>query len=389
MEKAVLVGLVTFESSEEQTNEYLEELAFLAKTAGAKPIKKFTQKLSKPDKNTFLGKGKIEEVYYFAKSNEVSIIIFDDDLSPTQIRNIEKIFNEKSKILDRSNLILDIFANRAKTAQARTQVELAQYQYLLPRLTRMWTHLERQKGGIGMRGPGETQIETDRRIIKDKISLLKKQLKKIEKQSITRRKARKHLIRVALIGYTNAGKSTLMNQLAKSEVFAEDKLFATLDTTVRKVVIDNLPFLLTDTVGFIRKLPHQLIESFKSTLDEVVEADFLIHLVDISNQNFEDHINVVNKTLVDIGASNKPTMLVFNKIDQYTFEKKDEDDLTPITSKNFSLEDLQKSWISKIENKTIFISALKKEFYGEFKTLLYGEVKKLHEKRYPYNNFLY
>ena len=389
MEKAVLVGLVTFESSEEQTNEYLEELAFLAKTAGAKPIKKFIQKLSKPDKNTFLGKGKIEEVYSLAKSNDVSVIIFDDDLSPTQIRNIEKIFNEKSKILDRSNLILDIFANRAKTAQARTQVELAQYQYLLPRLTRMWTHLERQKGGIGMRGPGETQIETDRRIIKDKISLLKKQLKKIEKQSITRRKARKHLIRVALIGYTNAGKSTLMNQLAKSEVFAEDKLFATLDTTVRKVVIDNLPFLLTDTVGFIRKLPHQLIESFKSTLDEVVEADFLIHLVDISNQNFEDHINVVNKTLVDIGASNKPTMLVFNKIDQYTFEKKDEDDLTPITSKNFSLEDLQKSWISKIENKTIFISALKKEFYGEFKTLLYGEVKKLHEKRYPYNNFLY
>ena len=389
MEKAVLIGLVTFESSEEQTNEYLEELAFLAKTAGAKPIKKFIQKLSKPDKNTFLGKGKIEEVYYFAKSNDVSIIIFDDDLSPTQIRNIEKIFNEKSKILDRSNLILDIFANRAKTAQARTQVELAQYQYLLPRLTRMWTHLERQKGGIGMRGPGETQIETDRRIIKDKISLLKKQLKKIEKQSITRRKARKHLIRVALIGYTNAGKSTLMNQLAKSEVFAEDKLFATLDTTVRKVVIDNLPFLLTDTVGFIRKLPHQLIESFKSTLDEVVEADFLIHLVDISNQNFEDHINVVNKTLVDIGASNKPTMLVFNKIDQYTFEKKDEDDLTPITSKNFSLEDLQKSWISKIENKTIFISALKKEFYKEFKTLLYDEVKKLHEKRYPYNNFLY
>ena len=389
MEKAVLVGLVTFESSEEQTNEYLEELAFLAKTAGAKPIKKFIQKLSKPDKNTFLGKGKIEEVYSFAKSNDVSLIIFDDDLSPTQIRNIEKIFNEKSKILDRSNLILDIFANRAKTAQARTQVELAQYQYLLPRLTRMWTHLERQKGGIGMRGPGETQIETDRRIIKDKISLLKKQLKKIEKQSITRRKARKHLIRVALIGYTNAGKSTLMNQLAKSEVFAEDKLFATLDTTVRKVVIDNLPFLLTDTVGFIRKLPHQLIESFKSTLDEVVEADFLIHLVDISNQNFEDHINVVNKTLVDIGASNKPTMLVFNKIDQYTFEKKDEDDLTPITSKNFSLEDLQKSWISKIENKTIFISALKKEFYKEFKTLLYGEVKKLHEKRYPYNNFLY
>ena len=389
MEKAVLIGLVTFESSEEQTNEYLKELAFLAKTAGAKPIKKFIQKLSKPDKNTFLGKGKIEEVYSFAKSNDVSVIIFDDDLSPTQIRNIEKIFNEKSKILDRSNLILDIFANRAKTAQARTQVELAQYQYLLPRLTRMWTHLERQKGGIGMRGPGETQIETDRRIIKDKISLLKKQLKKIEKQSITRRKARKHLIRVALIGYTNAGKSTLMNQLAKSEVFAEDKLFATLDTTVRKVVIDNLPFLLTDTVGFIRKLPHQLIESFKSTLDEVVEADFLIHLVDISNQNFEDHINVVNKTLVDIGASNKPTMLVFNKIDQYTFEKKEEDDLTPITSKNFSLEDLQKSWISKIENKTIFISALKKEFYKEFKTLLYDEVKKLHEKRYPYNNFLY
>lgn len=342
-EKAILIGIITPDVSQEQAYEYLDELAFLAKTAGAKPVKNFTQKLPHPDSKTFLGKGKIKEVFTYAEKNQVSLIIFDDDLSPSQIRNIERIFREECKILDRSNLILDIFASRAKTAQARTQVELAQYQYLLPRLTRMWTHLERQKGGIGMRGPGETQIETDRRIIKDKISLLKKQLVKIDKQSYTRRKGREHLIRVALIGYTNAGKSTLMNKLAKSEVFAENKLFATLDTTVRKVVIRNLPFLLTDTVGFIRKLPHQLVESFKSTLDEVREADFLIHLVDISNPNFEDHINVVNSTLSDIGVNNKPILLVFNKIDAYTFIEKYEDDLTPSTKENLSLEDLQKN----------------------------------------------
>ena len=293
-EKAILVGLITPDVTQEQAYEYLDELAFLAKTAGAEPIRNFTQKLKHPDNKTFLGKGKIEEVRLFAEENDIKLIIFDDDLNPSQIRNIEKLFGEETKILDRSNLILDIFASRAQTAQARTQVELAQYQYLLPRLTRMWTHLERQKGGIGMRGPGETQIETDRRIINDKIALLKKKLVKIDKQSTTRRKGREHLIRVALIGYTNAGKSTLMNKLAKSEVFAENKLFATLDTTVRKVVIGNLPFLLTDTVGFIRKLPHQLVESFKSTLDEVREADLLIHLVDIASPYFEDHIEVVN-----------------------------------------------------------------------------------------------
>jgi GTP-binding protein HflX len=388
-EKAILIGIITPDVSQEQAYEYLDELAFLAKTAGAKPIKNFTQKLLHPDSKTFLGKGKIEEVFTYAEENEISLIIFDDDLSPSQIRNIERVFGEGCKILDRSNLILDIFASRAKTAQARTQVELAQYQYLLPRLTRMWTHLERQKGGIGMRGPGETQIETDRRIIKDKISLLKKQLVKIDKQSSTRRKGREHLIRVALIGYTNAGKSTLMNKLAKSEVFAENKLFATLDTTVRKVVIGNLPFLLTDTVGFIRKLPHQLVESFKSTLDEVREADFLIHLVDISNPNFEDHINVVNSTLSDLGVNDKPTLLVFNKIDAYTFVKKDEDDLTPSTKENLSLEDLQNTWIAKIEGGSMFISALNKTHFDDLKDEMYLRIKKMHEIRYPYNSFLY
>jgi GTP-binding protein HflX len=388
-EKAILIGLITPDVSQEQAYEFLDELEFLAKTAGAKPIKNFTQKLPHPDNKTFLGKGKIEEVLSYAEENEINLIIFDDDLSPSQIRNIERIFGEECKILDRSNLILDIFASRAKTAQARTQVELAQYQYLLPRLTRMWTHLERQKGGIGMRGPGETQIETDRRIIKDKISLLKKQLVKIDKQSSTRRKGREHLIRVALIGYTNAGKSTLMNTLAKSKVFAENKLFATLDTTVRKVVIGNLPFLLTDTVGFIRKLPHQLVESFKSTLDEVREADFLIHLVDISNPNFEDHINVVNSTLSDLGVNDKPTMLLFNKIDAYTFVEKNEDDLTASTKENLSLEDLQKTWIAKMEGGGIFISALNKTNFDELKDKMYLKIKKLHEIRYPYNNFLY
>jgi len=389
LEKAVLVGLITPDVSQEQAYEYLDELAFLAKTAGATPIRNFTQRLPNPDNKTFLGKGKIEEVLLFAEENEIKLIIFDDDLNPSQIRNIEKIFGEETKILDRSNLILDIFASRAKTAQARTQVELAQYQYLLPRLTRMWTHLERQKGGIGMRGPGETQIETDRRIIKDKIALLKKKLQKIDKQSSTRRKGREHLIRVALVGYTNAGKSTLMNKLAKSEVFAENKLFATLDTTVRKVVIGNLPFLLTDTVGFIRKLPHQLVESFKSTLDEVREADFLIHLVDISNPNFEDHIDVVNKTISELGINDKPTLLLFNKIDAYTFVEKEEDGLTPATKENLSLEDLQKTWMAKMEGNAMFISALNKTHFDEMRDEMYNRIKQLHEIRYPYNNFLY
>ena len=388
-EKAILIGLITSNVSQEQAYEYLEELAFLAKTAGANPIRNFTQKLPHPDNKTFLGKGKIEEVLSYAEENEINLIIFDDDLSPSQIRNIERIFGEECKILDRSNLILDIFASRAQTAQARTQVELAQYQYLLPRLTRLWTHLERQKGGIGMRGPGETQIETDRRIIKDKIALLKKKLVKIDKQSLTRRKGREHLIRVALVGYTNAGKSTLMNKLAKSEVFAENKLFATLDTTVRKVVIANLPFLLTDTVGFIRKLPHQLVESFKSTLDEVREADFLIHLVDIANPNFEDHIDVVNQTLVELGVNDKPMLLVFNKIDAYTFIQKEEDDLTPTTKDNLSLEDLQKTWMGKMEGNSMFISALNKTHFDELKNEMYARIKKLHEVRYPYNKFLY
>ena len=388
-EKAVLIGIITPNVTSNQANEYLEELAFLAKTAGAKPIKNFTQRLLRPDNKTFIGKGKMEEVLSFVKENAIDVLIFDDDLTPSQLKNIERIFNGKCKILDRSNLILDIFASRAQTAQARTQVELAQYQYLLPRLTRMWTHLERQKGGIGMRGPGETQIETDRQIIRDKISLLKKKLQKIDKQAFTRRKGREHLIRVALVGYTNAGKSTLMNKLAKSDVFAEDKLFATLDTTVRKVVIQNLPFLLTDTVGFIRKLPHQLVESFKSTLDEVREADFMIHLVDISNPNFEDHISVVNKTISEIGSQDKPMILIFNKIDAYTYVKKEQDDLTPIKKENYSLEDLKDSWMSKINGNVIFISALHKTCFDELREELYIRIKKLHEVRYPYNNFLY
>jgi len=388
-EKAILVGLITPDVTQEQAYEYLDELAFLAKTAGAKPLRNFTQKLKHPDNKTFLGKGKIDEVRLFAEENDIKLIIFDDDLNPSQIRNIEKLFGEETKILDRSNLILDIFASRAQTAQARTQVELAQYQYLLPRLTRMWTHLERQKGGIGMRGPGETQIETDRRIINDKIALLKKKLVKIDKQSTTRRKGREHLIRVALIGYTNAGKSTLMNKLAKSEVFAENKLFATLDTTVRKVVIGNLPFLLTDTVGFIRKLPHQLVESFKSTLDEVREADLLIHLVDIASPYFEDHIEVVNQTLAELKVGDKPTLLVFNKIDAYTFIEKEEDDLTPVLPENLSLEDLKKTWMAKMEGNAMFISALNKTHFDELKDEMYSRIKQLHEIRYPYNNFLY
>ena len=389
MEKAVLIGLITPDVTKDQAYEYLDELAFLADTAGAKPVRNFTQKLPHPDNKTFLGKGKIEEVRLYAEENEIKLIIFDDDLSPSQIRNIEKIFGEDTKVLDRSNLILDIFASRAQTAQARTQVELAQYQYLLPRLTRMWTHLERQKGGIGMRGPGETQIETDRRIIKDKIALLKKKLEKIDKQSFTRRKGRQDMIRVALVGYTNTGKSTLMNTLAKSDIFAENKLFATLDTTVRKVVIGNLPFLLTDTVGFIRKLPHQLVESFKSTLDEVRESDLLVHVVDISNPKFEEQIEIVNKTIIELGVTDKPMLIVFNKIDAYTFTPKEEDDLTPILPENISLEELQKTWMAKLDEESIFISALNKIHFNDLKDLLYDKIKQLHEVRYPYNNFLY
>ena len=389
MEKAVLIGLITPDVTKEQAYEYLDELAFLADTAGAKPVRNFTQKLPHPDNKTFLGKGKIEEVRIYAEENKIKLIIFDDDLSPSQIRNIEKIFGEDTKILDRSNLILDIFASRAQTAQARTQVELAQYQYLLPRLTRMWTHLERQKGGIGMRGPGETQIETDRRIIKDKIALLKKKLEKIDKQSFTRRKGRQDMIRVALVGYTNTGKSTLMNTLAKSDIFAENKLFATLDTTVRKVVIGNLPFLLTDTVGFIRKLPHQLVESFKSTLDEVRESDLLVHVVDISNPKFEEQIEIVNKTIIELGVTDKPILIVFNKIDAYTFTQKEEDDLGPILPENISLEELQKTWMAKLDEESIFISALNKTHFNDLKDLLYDKIKQLHEVRYPYNNFLY
>ena len=386
-EKAVLIGLITPEVTSELVEEYLLELDFLARTAGAKTVKQFTQKLAHPDNATFLGKGKTEEVRQYVEENEIDIVIFDDELSPSQLRNVEKIYN--CKILDRNNLILDIFASRAKTAKARTQVELAQYQYLLPRLTRMWTHLERQKGGIGMRGPGETQIETDRRIIKDKISLLKKKMVKIDKQGHTQRQRREHLIRVALIGYTNAGKSTLMNKLSKSDIFAENKLFATLDTTVRKVVFQNLPFLLADTVGFIRKLPHQLVESFKSTLDEVRESDLLLHVVDISNAAFEDHIEVVEKTIAEIGASHIPSLIVFNKIDTYRFTPKEEDDLTPITRENISLEELKQTWMGKSNDGAIFISALNKTHFHELRELLYERIKELHIKRYPYNNFLY
>tara|TARA_B100001741_G_C16555225_1_gene602282 strand:- start:14885 stop:16051 length:1167 start_codon:yes stop_codon:yes gene_type:complete len=386
-EKAILIGLITPEVTLELVEEYLLELDFLARTAGAKTVKQFTQKLPHPDNKTFLGKGKTEEVCEFVEANEIDIIIFDDELSPSQLRNIERIY--KCKILDRSNLILDIFASRAQTAKARTQVELAQYQYLLPRLTRMWTHLERQKGGIGMRGPGETQIETDRRIIKDKISLLKKKMVKIDKQGFTQRQRREHLIRVALVGYTNAGKSTLMNSLSKSDIFAENKLFATLDTTVRKVVFQNLPFLLADTVGFIRKLPHQLVESFKTTLDEVRESDLLLHVVDISNASFEDHIDVVERTIAEIGASDIPSLIIFNKIDKYTFTAKAEDDLTPMTKENISLEDLKQTWMAKSNNDAIFISALNKTHFVELRSLLYERIKQLHIKRYPYNNFLY
>jgi GTP-binding protein HflX len=363
-------------------------LAFLAETAGAVTHKKYLQKLQVPDPRTFLGSGKMDEVKNYVEENEIDMVIFDDDLSPSQLRNIERILN--LKILDRSNLILDIFASRARTSHAKTQVELAQYEYLLPRLTRMWTHLERQKGGIGMRGPGETQIETDRRIIKEKISLLKKKLEKIDKQKAVQRGNRGQLVRVALVGYTNVGKSTIMNAISKSEVFAEDKLFATLDTTVRKVVIENLPFLLSDTVGFIRKLPHQLVESFKSTLDEVRESDVLVHVLDISHRNFEDHYNVVNETLTEIDKVDKPVILVFNKIDAYKYEPQEEGDMAPKKRENYSLEELKAQWMARMNNeKCVFISAAEKTNFEELRQVIYKEVKRIFKERYPYNNFLY
>ncbi|MDR2207043.1 MAG: GTPase HflX [Flavobacteriaceae bacterium] len=386
-EKAVLVGLITKDQDEEKLREYMDELEFLAFTAGAEVEKRFTQKLSQPDSKTFVGKGKAEEIKQFIKENDIGTAIFDDELSPSQLKNLE--LELEIKILDRTNLILDIFAQRAQTSYARTQVELAQYEYLLPRLTRMWTHLERQRGGIGMRGPGETEIETDRRIIRDRISLLKEKLKSIDKQMHTQRQNRGKMVRVALVGYTNVGKSTLMNALSKSEIFAENKLFATLDTTVRKVVLGNLPFLLTDTVGFIRKLPTQLVESFKSTLDEVREADLLVHVVDISHESFEDHIVSVNQILQEIEAYKKPIIMVFNKIDGFTYEKKAEDDLTPPTRKNISLAEWKKTWMAKSKHPTVFISALTKENFPELKKTIYDEVHKIHISRFPYNDFLF
>lgn len=385
---AVIVGVITSRQDEVQVKEYLDELEFLAETAGATIKKRFTQKLDVPVSGTYIGSGKLKEIAEYIQENEIELVIFDDELSPSQQKNIQ---NElKIMVLDRTNLILDIFASRARTAHAKTQVELAQYQYLLPRLTRMWTHLERQKGGIGMRGPGESQIETDRRIILDKISKLKDKLKEIDQQMVTQRSNRGQLVRVALVGYTNVGKSTIMNLLSKSDVFAENKLFATLDTTVRKVVLGNLPFLLSDTVGFIRKLPTQLIESFKSTLDEVREADVLVHVLDISHVAFEDHFKVVNETLKDIKALDKPTIVVFNKIDAYHHVEKDADDLSPITRENVSLEELKNSWMSRMSpNKVVFISAEKRINIDEMRDVLYEMVKEIFAVRYPYNNFLY
>lgn len=389
-EKAILVGVALQSQgvNYEQMSEYLEELSFLAETAGAQTIKIFTQNLDKPVHATFIGKGKLEEIKAYTQENEVDMLIFDDELSPTQLRNIEAMFSG-IKILDRTNLILDIFASRARTAHAKTQVELAQYQYLLPRLTGMWTHLERQKGGIGLRGPGETEIETDRRIIRDKITRLKEELNKIDRQKVIQRKNRGKLVRVALVGYTNVGKSTLMNLLSKSEVFAENKLFATLDTTVRKIAIRNVPFLLADTVGFIRKLPHHLIESFKSTLDEVREADVILHVIDISHPQFEDQMRVVNETLSELLKEPKPTILVFNKIDAFQYIKKEEDDLTPVKRENYSLEDLKQMWMSKQGNETVYISAAEKKNIEELKEKLYSLVKEIHSARFPYNDFLY
>ncbi len=386
-ETAVLIGLINQGQDEDRAREYLNELAFLAKTAGAFTVRKYYQRLDRPDTRTFIGSGKIEEVAAYVKEHKVSMVIFDDELTPTQLRNIERILS--CKILDRSNLILDIFANRARTAHARAQVELAQYQYLLPRLTRMWTHLERQRGGIGMRGPGETEIETDRRVIRDKISRLKVKLKTIDKQKATQRKNRGKLVRVALVGYTNVGKSTLMNLLTKSEVFAENKLFATLDTTVRKVVVENLPFLLSDTVGFIRKLPHQLVESFKSTLDEVRESDVLVHVVDISHPSHEAQIEVVDKTLKEIADTDKPTLMVFNKIDQYQPREPDPDEIESGELPASNLEELSSYWAARTHYPCIFISATEKANIPELRQLLYDNIKNIHAQRFPYNHFLY
>ena len=387
-EKVVLIGIITREQNEEKLDEYLDELEFLTYTAGGEVVKRYTQKMERPDPKTFIGSGKMEEVRNYISENEVGTAIFDDELSPAQQKNIERVLN--CKVLDRTNLILDIFAQRATTSYARTQVELAQYQYLLPRLAGMWTHLERQRGGIGMRGPGETEIETDRRIVRDKISLLKKKLETIDKQMEVQRGNRGQLVRVALVGYTNVGKSTLMNVISKSKVFAENKLFATLDTTVRKVVIRNLPFLLTDTVGFIRKLPTQLVESFKSTLDEVREADLLLHVVDISHPQFEDHIASVNQILAEIKSAEKPTLMVFNKIDAYKAENIEEDDLmTEKTSSHYSLAEWQNTWMNRLGDNVMFISALNKENLEEFRKKVYEAVREIHITRFPYNNFLY
>jgi len=386
-ETAVLVGLITNSQDKDKVHEFLDELAFLVETAGGTTVERFTQTLDHPNSRTYVGTGKLDEIKRYVKAAEIDLVVFDDELGGSQIRNIEKVL--ECKILDRTNLILDIFAKRAKTSHAKVQVELAQYQYLLPRLTGMWTHLERQRGGIGMRGPGETEIETDRRIIRDKISLLKKRLIQIDKQKATQRQNRGQLIRVALVGYTNVGKSTIMTLLSKSPVFAENKLFATLDTTVRKVVVDNLPFLLSDTVGFIRKLPHGLVESFKSTLDEVRESDILVHVVDISHPEFEDQIKTVSETLVEIGVGDKKVIMVFNKVDAYRWVEKEEDDLEPLTKENISIKELENTWMAKDNNPCIFISAKTKENYHEFRQLLYDNIKEIHAVKYPYNNFLY
>ena len=387
-ERAVLVGLITPQQNETKANEYLDELAFLADTAGAVTVKKFLQRCEAPNRTSFVGKGKLEEIARYVEDNDIALVIFDDDLSTKQVSFIEK--EVKAKVLDRTSLILDIFAARAKTANAKMQVELAQYQYLLPRLTRMWTHLERQRGGIGMRGPGETQIETDRRIILDKISLLKERLRDLDKQKTMQRKNRGKLTRIALVGYTNVGKSTLMNLLSKSDVFAENKLFATLDTTVRKVIIDNLPFLLTDTVGFIRKLPTKLIESFKSTLDEVRDADILVHVVDISHPQFDEQIEIVNKTLQEVcEASNKEMIMVFNKIDNFSYVEKDPDDLTPRNKENITLEELKETWMAQMNDNCVFISAKERINIEELKNMLYEKAKQIHMERFPYNDFLF
>jgi GTPase len=388
VEKAILIGINYHGQDEREAEDYLDELSFLAETAGVEPVNRFVQKLEIANPRTFVGSGKIEEIAHYVNGNSVDMAIFDDELSPSQIRNIEKVLG--CRILDRTNLILDIFASRARTSHAKTQVELAQYQYLLPRLTGLWTHLERQRGGIGLRGPGETEIETDRRIIRDRISLLKTQLKKIDIQMTTQRKNRGKMIRVALVGYTNVGKSTIMNLLSKSDVLAENRLFATLDATVRKVVIGNLPFLLSDTVGFIRKLPHDLVESFKSTLDEVRESDLLVHIVDISHPSFEEQIKIVEETLRELKSNNKPLIIIFNKIDAFSYTSRDDDDLTPIQRGNYSLADLKKTWMAYDKSHpTIFISAKTKENIEDLRKLLYEEVKRIHIKRYPYNDFLY